>query len=88
MSGASLPVKSANAIEVMSWYSGLKCQGLSMSPSSLESGHGSEQLGGGAGGVERPQSTAAAGLLQLISEPMHKETPEEHEKKSGELFQV
>lgn len=58
-----------------------------MSAGSPESGHGREQLGGGAG-VERPQSTAAAGLLQLISEPMHKETPEEHEKKSGELFQV
>lgn len=58
-----------------------------MTPSSPESGRGSEQLGGGAGGVKRPQSTAAAGLWQLISEPMHK-MPKEHEKKSGELFQV
>lgn len=38
-----------------------------MTPSSPESGHGGEWPGGGAAGVERPQSTAAAGLLQLIS---------------------
>lgn len=58
-----------------------------MSPSSPESGHGSEQLGGGAGGVEATEQSCSW-TLALISRPMHKEKPEEHEKKSGELFQV